>query len=52
MEGPDGLLAAIEKSLDATWEFCDKNRDELLCVVTTKISPYYYTLLDNRPFPG
>ncbi len=47
-----GLLAAIAASLDATWEFCDKNRDGFLCVMITEISPYYYTLLDNRPFRG
>ncbi len=46
----DGLLLAVAASLEATWEFCDKNRDDLLCVMTTDISPYYYTLLDNRPF--
>jgi hypothetical protein len=35
----------------ATWDFCDKNRDGTLCVMRTDPSPYYYTLLDNRPFP-
>ena len=37
---------------DATWDFCDKNRDGNLCVMETAISPYRWTLLDNRPFPG
>ena len=40
------------QAVDATWDFCDKNRDDLLCVLKTDPSPYYYTLLDNRPFPG
>ena len=40
----------INASADATWAFCDKNLDGTLCVLTTEISPYYYTLLDNRPF--
>jgi hypothetical protein len=35
---------------DATWTFCDKNRDGNLCIMITEISPYYWTLLDNRPF--
>jgi hypothetical protein len=35
---------------DATWAFCDKNRDGTLCVMATVPSPYGYTLLDNRPF--
>ena len=39
-------------AVDATWDFCDKNRDDLLCVLKTDPSPYYYTLLDNRHFPG
>jgi len=34
----------------ATWDFCDKNRDGILCVMRTDPSPYYWTLLDNRPF--
>jgi hypothetical protein len=37
---------------DATWAFCDKNRDGVLCVMATEPSRYSYTLLDNRPFPG
>ncbi len=50
-EDLDGLLAAIDASLDATWTFCDKNRDGFLCVMTfNDVSPYGYTLLDNRPF--
>jgi hypothetical protein len=40
----------INDSADATWAFCDKNLDGTLCVLKTEISPYYYTLLDNRPF--
>lgn len=40
----------INASADATWAFCDKNLDGTLCVLKTEISPYYYTLLDNRPF--
>lgn len=47
-----GLLAAIDASLDATWDFCDKNRDGNLCVMKTEVSKYSYTLLDNRPFRG
>ena len=35
---------------EATWDFCDKNRDGILCVLRTDPSPYYWTLLDNRPF--
>lgn len=41
----------IPQSADATWDFCDKNEDGVLCVMTTVPSPYYWTLLDNRPFP-
>ncbi len=38
-------------SAQATWDFCDKNRDGFLCVMTfNDVSPYGYTLLDNRPF--
>lgn len=40
----------IPNSADATWEFCDKNRDETLCVMRTVPSPYGWLLLDNRPF--
>jgi hypothetical protein len=40
----------IPETSDATWAFCDKNLDGTLCVLRTEISPYYYTLLDNRPF--
>ena len=54
----DELVAAgrtddedLRKRVDATWEFCDKNRDGILCVMRTDPSPYYWTLLDNRPFP-
>ena len=43
-------LDAIPERADATWTFCDKNRDGNLCVMTTEISPYHWTLLDNRPF--
>ncbi len=43
---------AIPERADATWTFCDKDRDTLLCVLRTDPSPYWYTLLDNRPFPG
>ncbi|MEE8375515.1 MAG: hypothetical protein V3S26_04260 [Acidimicrobiia bacterium] len=40
-------------SAQATWTFCDKNRDLFLCVMTfNDVSPYGYTLLDNRPFRG
>ena len=42
----DRLVAGAQ----ATWDFCDKNRDGILCVMRTDPSPYYYTLLDNRPF--
>ena len=45
-------IAGLEERAEATWTFCDKNRDGFLCVLTTEPSPYYYTLLDNRPFPG
>ena len=37
---------------EATWDFCDKNRDGTVCVLRTDPSPYSWTLLDNRPFPG
>ena len=40
----------IPETSQATWDFCDKNLDGTLCVLRTEISPYYYTLLDNRPF--
>ena len=50
--GYDLRLAALPGRAKATWDFCDKNDDGLLCVLTTEPSPYYYTLLDNRPFPG
>ena len=43
-------LIDISERADATWTFCDKNRDGNLCVMTTEISPYHWTLLDNRPF--
>jgi hypothetical protein len=45
-------LLRIPDRAQATWDFCDKNRDGLLCVLRTDPSPYWYTLLDNRPFPG
>ena len=45
-------IRAYHEAAEATWTFCDKNRDGFLCVLTTEPSPYYYTLLDNRPFPG
>ena len=45
-------LKGIPERADATWTFCDKNRDGNLCVMTTEVSPYHWTLLDNRPFPG
>lgn len=41
-----------EERAQATWDFCDKNRDGTLCVLRTEPSPYYWTLLDNRPFRG
>jgi hypothetical protein len=44
------LLETIPLRADETWNFCDKNRDGLLCVMTTEVSPYHWTLLDNRPF--
>jgi hypothetical protein len=49
-EDPD--YQRIVDAAQGTWDFCDKNLDGLLCVMTTDPSPYYYTLLDNRPFPG
>jgi hypothetical protein len=45
-------LDGIPERADATWTFCDKNRDGNLCVMKTNVSPYYWTLLDNRPFPS
>jgi hypothetical protein len=45
-------LDGIPERADATWTFCDKNRDGNLCVMTTEVSPYHWTLLDNRPFPA
>jgi len=45
-------LAGIPDRAQATWDFCDKNRDDTLCVLRTDPSPYWYTLLDNRPFKG
>jgi hypothetical protein len=41
-----------EERAQATWDFCDKNRDGTVCVLRTEPSPYYWTLLDNRPFSG
>jgi hypothetical protein len=42
----------IERSATAIWDFCDKNRDDFLCVMNfdEEVSPYSSTLLDNRPF--
>ena len=40
----------IPQSSQATWDFCDKNLDGILCVLRTEPSPYSYLLLDNRPF--
>jgi hypothetical protein len=45
-------LASIPERADATWTFCDKNRDGFACVMKTDPSPYYWTILDNRPFPS
>lgn len=44
------VTVAIPQSSQATWDFCDKNLDGTLCVLRTDPSPYYYLLLDNRPF--
>jgi hypothetical protein len=46
----DAIVDAIRQSSEATWAFCDKNLDGTLCVLRTDPSPYYYLLLDNRPF--
>lgn len=45
-------VGASAGALDPTWDFCDKNRDGNLCVMKfdENVSPYSYTLLDNRPF--
>jgi len=43
-------LDGIPDRADATWAFCDKNRDGWACVMKTDPSPYYWTILDNRPF--
>jgi hypothetical protein len=43
-------VAGISDRADATWAFCDKNRDGFLCMMITEVSPYHWTLLDNRPF--
>jgi hypothetical protein len=48
----DELLGSIPDRADATWTFCDKNRDGFTCVMNTDPSPYYWTILDNRPFPS
>lgn len=45
------ILDGIPNRADATWLFCDKNRDGWACVMKTDPSPYYWTILDNRPFP-
>ena len=45
-------LDGIPDRADATWAFCDKNRDGWACVMKTVPSPYYWTILDNRPFPS
>lgn len=42
---------------DATWDFCDKNRDGLLCVMKQLFpdgapGTGSWNLLDNRPFGG
>lgn len=46
------ILDGIPDRADATWTFCDKNGDGSVCVMTTEPSPYYWTILDNRPFPS
>jgi hypothetical protein len=43
-------LDGIPDRADATWAFCDKNLDGWACVMKTVPSPYYWTILDNRPF--
>jgi len=43
-------LDRVKANAGRTWDFCDKNLDGTLCVMRTDPSPYYYTLLDNRPF--
>ena len=55
INNPDDIIDAValerlQAGAQATWDFCDKNRDGILCVMRTDPSPYYYTLLDNRPF--
>lgn len=40
----------INEAATATWDFCDKNRDGIACVMRTEPSPYTWTILDNRPF--
>lgn len=45
-------LDGIPDSADATRTFCDKNRDGWARVMETEPSPYYWTILDNRPFPS
>ena len=51
LEEFESRLAGIPDRAEATWVFCDKNRDGWACVMKTVPSPYYWTILDNRPFP-
>ncbi len=46
-------LADRQRRTDATWDFCDHNGDELLCVFKSTLpSGTSWLLLDNRPFGG
>ena len=50
---PDADPERVAASADATWDFCDHNGDELLCVFKSTLpSGTFWLLLDNRPFGG
>ncbi len=51
----EGWRVDLSKRADATWTFCDKNRDGLACVFWQEFpdgAPYSFAwlALDNRPF--
>jgi hypothetical protein len=50
---PDAL-EDLRNGVQATWDFCDKNRDGYLCVMryTFMNGGLSWNLLDNRPFGG
>ncbi len=51
----DFWMVDLSERAVATWDFCDKNRDELVCVFWQEFpdgAPYSFAwlALDNRPF--